>query len=234
MDGKLCFLPAAILVGLICACSGGDSVSPGTPTSPPTPTPRQVSQADLPNMALTSADLGPARSSFVVNSDKSGPQARNDVINDACDPQKRASELDATQWVASYNKQYDPASGASSSSDGVFAIGSTVDLFQDDKGAAAAFQDMIADMLQEANAECQGVSVGRVEKFEMPTIGDESWGGELHATVPNGAATISIVITTAAYRQGQLVANAMIARFGDTGVPDEAVRLAKALAQRTS
>ena len=233
MDGKLCLLPTAILTVFICACSGGDSVAQTAPKTA-SPTPRQVSQADLPNMALTSADLGPAHSSFVVDSDKSGPQTRNDIINDACDPQKRASELDATQWVASYDKEYDPASGASSSSDGVFAIGSTVDLFQDDKGAAAAFQDMIADALQEANTECQGASVGRVERFEVPTIGDESWGGDLHATVPNGADTLSIVITTAAYRQGQVVANAMIARFGDTGVPDETVRLAKALAQHTS
>ena len=194
MDRKLCFLPAAILVGLICACSGGDSDSPGTPTSPPSPTPQQVSQADLPNMVLTSADLGAAYSSFVVDSTKSGPQARNDVINNACDPQKRASELDATQWVATYDKEYGPASGASSSSDGTtLLIASSVDLFQDASGAALAFQDMIADTLQEANTECQGASIGRAETFEVPTIGDESWGGELHASVPNGAETVSVV-----------------------------------------
>jgi hypothetical protein len=231
MDSKLWFLPAAILAALICACSGGNSVSQSVAKAA-SPTARQVSQADLPNMVLTSGDMGAAYTGFAVDSAQSGPQTRDDRINDACDPQKQASELDATRWVAGYDTELGPTSGASP--DGTFLIVSSVDLFEDANGSAEAFQQMIADSLGEANTECQGVNIGNVKEFAPPIIGDESWGSDASFTVPSDDQNLSGVLTTVIFRQGQVIVSVWVMRLGDAGAPDEAVRLAKALVERTS
>ena len=121
MDGKLRFFPAAILAGVICACGGGNSVSQSVAPSA-SPIVRQVSQADLPNMVLAAGDLGAAYGGFVLDPAKSGPRTRDDVIKDDCNPQRQASELDETHWMAGYASEFAPASGSSESSDNTFLM----------------------------------------------------------------------------------------------------------------
>ena len=91
---------------------------------------------------------------------------------------------------------------------------------------------MMADALQKAHTECQGVNIGEVRKAEGPTIGDESWATEAGFTVTTGNQILSGVLTTIVFRQGQVNVSVGIARFGNTGVADELVRLAKVLAER--
>ncbi len=231
MDGKLRFLPAAILAGVICACGGGNAVSQSVAPNA-SPTARQISQAELPNMVLAAGDLGAAYGGFALGPAKSGPQTRDDRINSDCNPQREASELDDTHWVAGYDSEFGPASASSASSDSTFLIASRADLFQDASGGALALQDMMADTLQKAHTECQGVSFGEVAKLEGPTIGDESWASEASFTVASGNATLSGVLTTVAFRQGQVTASVGIATLGNTGASDELVRLARVLAER--
>jgi len=66
----------------------------------------------------------------------------------------------------------------------------------------------------------------------VPTIGDESWGSETGFTDTVGSRTFSGVATIVISRKGQVLISESIARFGDTGAPDEAVRLTKLVVGR--
>ena len=85
--------------------------------------------------------------------------------------------------MAGYDSEFGPASASSASSVGTFLIASSANLFQDASGSALALQQMMADTLQEAHTECQGVSFGEVAKLQGPTVGDESWASEASFTV---------------------------------------------------
>ena len=233
MRERLCFFAIAAVAVLVCACGGGNS-APQSVTKSASPTPRPVSQIDLPNMVITSADLAAPYSAFVLDPATSGQQTRDSVINNACDPKRQAAELAATNWVAQYDNEFGLAEGASAASDGTFLIGSGVDLFQDASGAAAAFQGVITETLQWANTECNGLNIGVVQKFDFPTIGDESWGSDANFTTLSGNRPLSGVVTTVVSRRGQVIVNESIVRFGSIGLADEAVRLTKLVVQRMS
>ena len=183
-------------------------------------------------MVLAAGDLGGAYSGFALDPAKSGPRTRDELIKEDCNPQRQASELDETHWMAGYESEFAPASGSSESSDDTFFIASSANLFQDASGGALALQEMMSDALQKAHTECQGVNIGEVTKAEGPTFGDESWASEASFTVTTGNQTLSGVLTTVVFRQGQVIVSVGIARFGNTGVSDELVRLAKVLAER--
>jgi len=233
MRQTICFLAAVFVTLLTSACGGGNS-APQNVMTDATPTPQQVSQGDLPNMVLTLSDLAAPYAAFVLDPAGSGPQTRDSVIKNACDPQRQASELDATGWVAQYNNEFGPATGGSPASDGTFLVTSGVDLFQDDSGAATAFQNTVTETLQWANTSCKGLNISVVQKFDFPTIGDESWGSNVSFTVPGGNPNQSGIVTTVISRRGRVIVNESLVRFGGFGLPDEAVRLARLIIQRMS
>ncbi|MGA2286015.1 MAG: hypothetical protein ABSG55_07095 [Dehalococcoidia bacterium] len=240
MRKKMCFFAAAVAL-LACACggdSGGSTSQSATqspiPTSVPTAAPPSVSQSDLPGMVLTADDLSAPYGDFVLDPTTSGVRPRDVVINDACDPQRQARELDSTNWVAEYASEWGPADETAVAPDGTFIINSSVDLFQNEAGAAAAFQDMIADELRWANSQCNGANIGSVEAFDFPTIGDESWGANATATFSGVSGLVSAVMTNVISRRGQVVISENTVRFGGQGLPDEAVRLARLIVQRMS
>ncbi len=181
------------------------------------------------NMVLTPADLGDQYPDLFLNSAKSGPQTRDQVINAACDPAKQASEMDASRWVAEYINEYDNASGGSS--DPTFLILSQADLFQDAGGAVAMFK-YAADTLASTSTECEGVDAGRGQLFDFPPIGDESVGANVDFTARRGGRTVSGVFTFVMARKGNALVSETVARYGSVGRQDEAVRLTKLIVDR--
>ncbi len=183
-------------------------------------------------MVLRAGDLPITYSTFALDPARSGAGTRENAISSSCDPNTGAV-FDASHELGGYGNDFRPSEGTQTASDGVFEISSGIHVFQDQTGAAMAFNYMADGISQLANTSCKGVSYGAVQKLDFPQIGDESWGAEVNATLPSGNQIVPVILTIAFSRKAQLIFRLNILRIGDSGLPDEAVHLLSSMVQRT-
>lgn len=196
----------------------------------------KVDESDLASMALTLDDLGSEYRDLILIQDESGPQPRTKIFShDECDP-AIAQALDRSHWRGGYVRSYqsqaardlgesDPDSGE------LLYVVSALVLLQDDREATSLFDGMIDEFKSEERerSTCGSVTFEKTTSFDVPRIGDASFG---YAQSLSGSAT-EMTSTWVFFRDGPITAMTILIRYGsDAPANSPAKTLAEKLGER--
>ena len=200
-------------------------------------TARDISDEDLALMVLPLEEFGPEYADLGLDREESGPQSRSDRLEGACDAEeaaRAAEDMDSLGWERGYDQGYSSTQLLFEGDRGeLFVVGSSIDLYADSRGAAGAFDALVAKARRNEEAGEYNCRVAFVEVdgiFDVPGIAHEAVLGVERLTNPERG--ISIVLTTAVFRRGRIVVGAVIARPDDRDVQDDVIELARELDRR--
>jgi hypothetical protein len=115
--------------------------------------------------------------------------------------------------------------------EGVFLIGTDVDLFEDSDGASGNFRDTIEDAKGQVGGTREDLTIESAEEFDAGQIADESAGYSFRANQPSRGRR-SFTQQPSGFRRGRIIGSAIIVRLDDEDVREEVTALAGKLDER--
>ncbi len=211
---------ALALLGAACG-GGGDDLGEAL---------QALSENDLAIMVLPEDELGGEIAGLEIDADESGFSDSADTADDTLDPEDTADDIDRMGRVSGYGLGYsDPDLSALAEGEGVVFAGTSLDLFQDEEGAAAFLDKQLDDYQRFEGKEVEpGFRLEQSETFTVDGLGDEAVG--LRAQLTFGDATA--FQTVVAFRLGRLLAAAVLSRADDTDAAAQMEETARALEAR--
>ena len=207
------------LATFVLACNGGSADL----------TDREISDGELVAMMLPQADLGPAYAELELD-DESGFQSNEDVVKDANDKEDEAEDIERYRRVTGYQEAFTSLE-ALSNWEGVFGIGTFVNLYEDADGASGDLLDNVDDAKRAVGTTAYHVTLKDVEEFTLDGIGDESARLIVTLSVTDDAYQ-SFYGTVVMFRRGRLIGAVLIVRGDEEDVREEVTELAHKLDER--
>lgn len=214
-------LAALLAVLAAVACSGEERGSDQPPSS--------VGQDQLAIMVLSADTLGAAAAGLQLDAETSGVRDNEAAAAGSLDPDDNAAELERAGRITGYELDYaDSDLTALAAAEGIYEIGTRVQLFTDAGAASQFLTRQIADYVRlDGAGTSSAYRLNGVSTFSVD-IGDEAIG----LTTGIGLGQIPLHGTLVSFRVGPLLATAQLLRSDDV---DDAIRvqqIARTLEQR--
>jgi hypothetical protein len=216
-------LPLAFLLALAVACNGD--------SGPADLTAGEITDEQLSLMALPQSELGPEYTEFELDEDESGLNSNEQAIEDAFDPEDETADVERFGRLNGYGQQYSSFQ-AMLDGEGVFLVGTDVDLFEDSDGASGNFRDTVEDAKGQVGETREDLTIESAEEFDAGQIADESAGYSFRARPTLGEDGGSFHATTVGFRRGRIIGSAIIVRLDDEDVREEVTALVGKLDER--
>jgi hypothetical protein len=167
-------------------------------------------------------------SGLVLDTEDAGRVSAREAAESTVDLEDDASDLRRAGWTGGYELNYSvPNRGAVlARAQGLFGVGSSVDLYDTETAARAYLLNEIQGYERYRGKKRDGVRLVRFETFEVD-LGDEGWGIEF---TMRGQATLHG--TGVFFRTGRLVASTGYSRADRATMRDEAMKAGRALESR--
>jgi hypothetical protein len=165
---------------------------------------------------------------LVLDTEDAGPVSAREAADSTVDLEDDASDLRRAGWADGYELNYSVANRGAvlARGQGLFGVGSSVDLFDTETSARAQLLKEIQGYERYRGKKREGVRLVRFETFEVD-IGDEGWGVEF---TMRGQATLHG--TGVFFRSGRVVASVGYSRGDRATMRDEAIKAGRALESR--
>jgi len=207
-----------LAIVLLSACGGGGGDER---------TDREITDEELSLMVLPQSELGSQYAEFLLDEGGSGFQTNESQIEAAFDKDDEAKDVERFGRLNGYDQSF-ISPDALQEGKGVFAVGTTLGLYEDAEGASGDFQDVPEDLRRSVAKTSEEATLTDMQDFDPGEIGDGSGGLVLTFDI----AGQGVRVTTVGFREGRLVADAVIARADDEDVREEATALARKLDER--
>ncbi len=218
----LLLLAPLAMLSFICSGSGTSDLSK-----------RDLNDSELIAMALPREELGSAYSAFTADEDN-GLQTLEDRVADATDEDDERADLQRAGFAKAYDQNYISQDAAFGGSEGVFLVGTSVDLYGDAAGALVDWNDQLTNDFpnEVGKADADGATITSYDAYETPNIADEAAGRVLHIDTGEDSGGLKFTATIAYFRRGRIVAGVGLGRLDDKNVQDEVVSIAQQLDKR--
>jgi predicted Zn-dependent protease len=193
-----------------------------------------ISPEDLASMVLTKDELGAQYAGFSVTP-KSGLLSNREAVRQTPDFLQVSTIVEQTSSgrLSGYRRLF-VASQALTETDGAWLIGSSVDVYAGEEGAAEAFLDREHDTLSgDGFLQLEETQFGSYLQFDPPPVGDVWFGKTLSAdsAVVAGSHTHW---TTVGFRKDRVVGHVLVVSTSDVDVREEVGSLARKLEEKIS
>ncbi len=210
----------ALLFAAACSGSGGSSGDDAAPPDVP-----NLSEQDLALMVLPSEDMD--RLGELLDpepGEDSGFIDNEQRAEDFSAVETTADDLAAIGRVSGYDLEYLDFS-VLGTGEGVFGVGTGVDLYEDREGASAFFARWVDEGRRLEGFADDEIIVDSSQEFEVDDLGDEAIGFRSRVRFVGFEAEMSITVVY--FRRGRLVGASGIAHFDDTNRNQQAEWLAR-------
>jgi hypothetical protein len=165
---------------------------------------------------------------LVLDTEDAGPVSAREAADSTVDLEDDASDVRQAGWSDGYELNYSVAnrSAVLTKGQGLFGVGSSVDLYDTETSARAYLLNEIQAYERYRGKKRDDVRLVRFETFEVD-IGDEGWGVEF---IMRGQSTLHG--TGVFFRSGRLVASVGYSRGDGATMRDEATKAGRALESR--
>jgi hypothetical protein len=191
-------------------------------------TSRSLTPADLGSLALSLADYGERYSGFQLDAG-SGLIPPQYVLEMSCG-QVTEADLTRVGYLATYASSYTNPSSQSGNADYI-SVASALQLFATSGGAAEVIDTDLQRFPQNVGRTCEQITTVSVQQFDVPKVGDQSWGMIILETMPDGH---NVTFTNVEFRHGRIVASVDVDRLTGGDSRQEVIGLALKLDQRIS
>jgi hypothetical protein len=217
-------LAAGFIVLLAIACIPGGTDSKVDDTT------GEISNEELAQMALVLADYGGAYADFQADGDN-GLATLEQRAEDDFDPEGETKDLQKFGWVGNYGADF-TSQDALKTREGVYTVGSDVDLFKDAEDASDYFADSESELSKIAGTTSSGLTIDELKKFGVHA-GDEAVGVNIKGHVEDeDGSKVNIWASMLAFRHGRLTGSMGFATFDERTFEEALKGLALVMDQR--
>ena len=215
---------ASALLALTAVACQGDSHTDDTA--------RQIANDELTRMGLAPEDFGADFANFQADANN-GLRTLDQVSDDDFDPEDERADLERFNWATQYQGYYTSSQAAKERS-GVFVVGSSVNLFETNQGAAGYLDDSRAELQTQVGKTSKGVTVLESREFDAD-IADGATGAVFHGSVETGqGSSTPFWMSAVMFRHGRLVATVGMYSFEEPQHQDTVKDLASQFDQNIS
>jgi len=226
-------LAAVLLATALAACGDGGQEAGPTGTAATTATPRPgaggISDDDLAAMVPAKADLGQEFTGF---QESAAPDTNEERLQNANDPDDEQKDQQTFRRVVGYDRQLS-ASPATVQANAPLLIQIGATLFEDSEGASGYLNDDVKDIQARVGRTDLGMVLETLDSFEVPLMGDESFGLRTRASLPpEQGGPETLYVTYFWFRRDRIIGDVALARVDDTDISQQAQTLASLLDER--